>query len=159
MTVATAYSTEMAIVTGNVGGVAQALPTVSLVGGRKRAFVATIALASQASGSIFAVARLPAGAIITEISVITDTSLGSATIAFGDTNSSALYGAAQTLTATQTPTRIGLAATTGVAITTNLYDSTTGLLGKSYEDVVMTVATAALPASGTLKVITEYVMD
>lgn len=159
MAVATVFSNEMAIVVGNIGGSAQVLPTVSLVGGKKRSFVATIALASQAAATVIGIARLPAGAIITEISAITDTSLGTATISFGDTNSNAIYGVATTLTATETPTRFGKTATTGVAITTNLYDSTTGLLGKSYEDLVLTTAVAALPASGTLKVIVEYVID
>ena len=153
------HSTQMAALVGNAGGAVQSLPTVTQVGGRERVFVGNITLASQASGSTISVARLPLGAIITGIQVITDTSLGSATIALGDVHSgnSAIYAAAQTLTSTNTPTRIGTAATHGTPIATG-YDCVSGA-SSPYEDVIITTAVAALPSSGSLVVIIEYVID
>ena len=151
------YSTQMAQLTGNAGGAVQSLPGVNTFGGRERTQIANIALATQASGSTIAVARLPLLAVITGIQMITDTSLGTATVALGDTNSAAIYAAAQTLTSTQTPTRVGLAATHGAPITTG-YDCQTGL-SAPYEDNILTVGTAALPASGNLVIIFEYCID
>jgi hypothetical protein len=160
MTVATYFSTQMAALTGNTGGAVQTLPTVSQIGGRERIQVANLALASQTSGSAIMLARLPLGAVISGIQLITDTSLGTSTIALGDVGAgnSAIYAAAQTLTGLNTPTRVGLAATHGAMIATG-YDATTGNLSKSYEDVVMTVAVANLPATGNVVVIFEYAID
>jgi hypothetical protein len=158
MGVATLFSTVMGLLTGNTGGAVQSLPAANVAGGRQRTFIATIALAAQASGSVIAVARLPLLAVITGITAITDTSLGSATIALGDTNTANLYAAAQTLTSTNTPTRIGAAATHGQPITTG-YDCVSGAVSKAYEDVVLTTAAAALPASGNLTIIFEYTID
>jgi hypothetical protein len=148
----------MALLTGNAGGAIQNLPAVNVCGARERIFVANIALAAQASGSVIGVARLPVQSVITGITVITDTSLGTATISLGDTNNATLYTAAQTLTSAQTPTRVGLAATHGAPITTG-YDCTTGKANYAYEDIVLTVGTAALPGSGNLLVILEYALD
>ena len=163
MTVATLFSTQMAQITGNTGGAIQSLPPVTTVGGRERVFIANVGLAAQASGAVIGVARFPLGAIITGITLLTDTSLGTSTIALGDTNSAALYAAATTLTNVNTPTRIGLAATHGAPITTG-YDCISGLAtaapkGGQYEDVVLTVAVAALPALGNLAIIFEYSID
>ena len=127
-------------------------------GARERVFIANLALASQASGSVIAMARLPVGAVIAGLALITDTSLGSATIALGDANSAAAYAAAQTLTSVNTPTRIGLAATHGATITTG-YDCQTGAANYAYEDILLTTAVAALPASGNLVAIIEYAID
>ena len=159
MTTASYFSTEMTQITGNAGGAVQSLPAVTLVGARERVFVAHITLASQTSGSFIGIARLPVGAMITGVTYITDTSLGSSTIALGDVNTAALYAAAQTLTTTQTPTRVGLAATHGQPITTG-YDCTTGAVSKAnIEDVGLTIAVANFPASGNLVVIIEYAHD
>jgi hypothetical protein len=163
MTAASTFSTQMTQLTGNAGGGIQSLPPVTTVGGRERVFVANIGLASQASGSIIGVARLPLGAIITGITLLTDTSLGSATIALGDTNSAALFAAAATLTNVNTPTRVGLAATHGAPITAG-YDCTTGAStaapkGGQYEDVTLTTASASLPSTGNLAIIFEYSID
>src|SRR5579859_4131309 len=102
------FSTQMATLTGNTGGAIQQLLTPGVAGGRERVFGANVTLAAQASGSQIAVARLPLGAVITGITMITDTSLGAATVALGDVHAgnSAIYAAAQTLTNTQTPTRV-----------------------------------------------------
>lgn len=167
MTVATLFSTQMAQLTANLGGAVQALPAVTVAGARERVFVANLALAAQASGSVIAMARIPLFAAITGINVVTDTSLGSATIAFGDANNGALYAVAQTFTAVAAPAKFGNAATQGVPITAG-YDCLSGALvtyakpgqgGALYEDILMTVAAAALPASGNLSVIFEYAID
>jgi hypothetical protein len=158
MAVATLFSPVMSSLTGNTGGAVQSLPAVNLAGARERIFVGTLVLAAQASGSVVGVARIPLQSVVTGITVITDTSLGSATIALGDTNNGALYMAAQTLTNTNTPTRVGLAATHGAPITTG-YDCVSGLSTKSYEDIVLTTGAASLPASGNLAVIIEYALD
>ena len=158
MAVATLFSTQMTLLTGNAGGNVQSLPSVSVAGARERVFIANIALASQASGSVIGVARLPVGSVITGIQLITDTSLGTATVALGDTNSGAIYAAAQTLTSVNTPTRIGLAATHGAPITGG-YDCVTGAASIAYEDIVLTTAVASLPASGNLVIIIEYAID
>jgi hypothetical protein len=157
----------MAQLTGNTGGAVQALPAVTVAGGRKRVFVANFAFAAQAAGSVIAMARLPLFAALTDITVITDTSTGSATLAFGDANTAALYGAAQVYTTINSSYQIGLAATIGAPITTG-YDALSGRAvsfaspgegGALYEDILMTTGAAALPASGNLTVIFEYVID
>jgi hypothetical protein len=157
----------MAQLTGNTGGAVQSLPAVTAGGGRKRVFIANVGLAAQASGSTIAVARIPVYAALLGIRVVTDTSLGSATISFGDANSATLYSAALTLTSVATPTEIGNAATIGAPITVG-YDAISGNAvtykmpgegGALYEDIIITVGTAALPASGNLVVIFEYAID
>jgi len=153
------FSTQMAMLTGNAGGAVQNLPAVSVAGARERIFIANVPLGSQASGSQIAVARIPLGAVITGIQLITDTSLGTATVALGDiaSGNSAIYAAAQTLTSTQTPTRVGVAATHGTPIAKG-YDCVSGM-SASYEDIVLTTGVAALPASGNLVIIFEYAID
>ena len=167
MTAATYFSTQMAQLTGNAGGGIQSLPAVTVAGGRERVFIANVAFASQPAGSVIAVARLPLGAIITGLAVIVDTSTGAATLAFGDTNTPALYAAAATYTTTQTPAKVGLTTSHGVPITTG-YDALSGNAvtyqkpsegGALYEDVTITVGAAALPASGNLLAIFEYAID
>ena len=158
MAVANLFSPVMAALTGNAGGAVQSLPGVNLAGARERTFVGTFVLAAQASGSVIGMARLPLQSVITGITLITDTSLGSATIALGDANNATAYMAAQTLTSTNTPTRVGLTAAHGQPITTG-YDCTTGLAAKAYEDIILTTGAAALPASGNLCVIVEYALD
>lgn len=166
---ATLFGPNMTLLTGNNGGSVQSLPQGNEVNAKERLFIEQIALASQASGSIFAVARIPLGCVFLGITVCTDTSLGSATIEFGDAGSgnSAIYGAAATLTSTNTPTvfaKAGASGTYGQQITSG-YDSVTGAAtsytgssgsGGNYEDVTMTTGAASLPSSGNLTVITRW---
>ncbi len=169
-TPATLFSDLMTNTTGNAGGNVQTLNNVNLSGGKERIQVAKIGLAAQVNGSIFGICRLPLGSTLLGITVITDTSLGSSTIKFGDAHSgnSALYGAAATLTSTNTPTAFATAATYGVPITTG-YDCQDGHAttydvggspgGGGYEDIIMTVGAADLPGTGTLRVIVRYMLD
>lgn len=168
-TPATANFTQMAKVVGNTGGQIQSLPGVNVVSGRQRTWIDTLTLASQASGTVFGVARLPLYATLLAIELLTDTSLATATIKFGDAGNanSAIYAAAQTLTSTNTIVRTATAGTKGTPITAG-FDSVTGLAmspfmpqlvgegGAVYEDIIMTTGVAALPASGTLIVMIEY---
>jgi hypothetical protein len=118
---------------------AGSLPDVKKFGGRLKVFQETIALASQASGDTITVLRLPAGFVPLWGQLVSDTSLGSSTISIGTAASAAKYRAAATFTPTDTPTPFGKAANLGAALAAS-------------EDVLITIATAALPASGTLQV-------
>lgn len=158
MATATVFSTAMALLTGNAGGNVQNLPAVNVAGARQRIFVGNIALAAQASGTVIAVARVPVGSVITGITLLTDTSLSTAQIALGDANSGAIYAAAQTLTSTNTPTRVGKQATQSAPIATG-YDCQTGAANYAYEDILLTTSVASLPGSGNLTIIVEYALD
>lgn len=121
-------------------------PAPGFVDGTVRAFAETVTYASQAAGDTIEVARLPKGAVVLGILLTADTSSGTATIAIGTSGSSAKYKAAAAFTATDTPTWVGKAA----ALNTALSDE---------ETVIITVGTAALPASGTLNVTFFYTFN
>ena len=161
------YSSQMAVLLANIGGAVPQLPAATVAGGRERVFCANVAYAAQAAGSQIAIARIPLGSVITGITVITDTSTGTATLAIGDQNTANYFATAATYTTTNTPVRVGLAATHASPITVG-YDFISGNAvtyqkpgegGAVYEDVMITTATAALPASGNLVVIIEYAID
>jgi hypothetical protein len=169
ITPATLFGTEMAKLTGNVGGNIQQLLETYISGGRVRGIVANIPLAGQANGSVIGIARLPTPFNLVGIVGLTDTSLGTATIALGNAadGKSAIYKAAATFTATNTPTLWGLASSLGVPVITG-YDCLTGAPtsyanagngGGGYEDIVMTVAAADLPGAGKLRIFFEYMID
>jgi hypothetical protein len=165
ITPATLFGASMTKLTGNTGGAIQSL-IESYINGKENCFVETITLAAQASGSVIGVARIPVPFTPVGFTLITDTSLGSATVSLGNSanGNAAIYKAAAVLTATDTPTSYGLTATYGKPVLTGI-DCLTGLPttygsagngGGNYEDITLTVGTAALPASGTLKVLTRY---
>lgn len=166
--VAAYLSSQMNNLLNNSGGQVQTLPTVTQVGARERVFIAQLALASQASASLIAMARIPMGAALTSITEVTDTSLSTASISYGNASNLTKFSAVHTLTSTNAPAKLGLGGTSegalGVPITTG-YDSLTGNAvsysapgqgGALYDDIVMSVTNAALPASGNLTVIFEY---
>lgn len=172
-TPATTYSDIMALLQSNQGGAVLSLPAVTLLGSRLRHQVSTITLASQLSGAVTWVGRIPLFSVLRSIDCITDTSLGSSTIAFGDAHdtNSAIYGAAATFTATNTLTRFGPPlAKCGVPITTG-YDHAGVLVtanmpqtpgpdgGFLFEDINLIVGAATMPASGTLRVLISYAID
>lgn len=167
MAVATVFSDIMTSLTGNSGGGVQVLPPSYLVYGKRRTLTALITLAAQVAGTVIAVARLPLPSVITDITLLTDTSLGSSTIALGDANSANFLSAAATFTATDTPTKVGKTAALGVVQQTG-YDSQSGAQvtpyapgqgGAFYDDILLTTATATLPASGNLRIMIEFVID
>lgn len=173
-TLATAYFTPMASVVANLGGAVQSLPGTYQLGGRQRTAGGVLTLASQGSGTTFGLCRIPLFCTILGITVVNSVSLGSATLALGDANNTSLYMAAATFTGVDTPTRVGKTVQT-LAQLTQGYDCTTGNptnyssgqsaapqssgFGALYEDITVTTAAASLPASGTLCILVDYMID
>ena len=137
---ATQYGTQMAKL--NAG----TTPAPGFVDGALRVFCEEVALASQPTTDVIEVARLPRGAIPMFGVIETDTSLGTATLAIGIAGAAAKYRAAATLTATDAPALFGVGAAIGGALADE-------------ETVIATIGTAALPASGTLRVMFFYAFD
>lgn len=108
-------------------------------GGRVIVYQASIVLQSQAIADIIIIGNVQAGAQFLGGELLTDTSLGSSTIAIGNASSTGKYRAAATYTTTApTVTPFGLA-----NVMANVQLSAT-------EQQIITVAAAALPASGNL---------
>lgn len=167
-TPATIWGVNMTLLTGNTGGAIENLPN-NQVGSKERVFVEKLALATQTTGSIIGVARIPLFAVMLGITVLTDTSLGSSTIKFGNAGNgnSAIYGAAATVTSTLAANFFAAIGTYGQQITTG-FDSVSGNAvtftgpgsgGGLYEEIIMTTAVANLPASGTMFIVTRYAID
>lgn len=116
--------------------------------GRVRCFTEIVTYTTNASGDTILVGQIPAGATFEGLAITTDTSTSSGTLAFGDGTTAGKFAAAAALTATNTPTLRGTAATLGVIINAN-----------APTNIVITVGTASLPASGTLVVQTYYKLD
>lgn len=171
VSLATAFTDVMLNVTNNQAGSLQTLNQINREGGRVRKIVGVITMASQTAATVFGIARIPIPATLLNIEAVTDTSLGSTTIKFGDSASgnSAIYGAAATLTSTNAYTSfLVLDNAPGTAAITAGYDCTTGAAttytndsgaGGGYEDIIMTTAAATMPSSGTLVVIVQYMID
>lgn len=121
-------------------------PDPGFVNGTVRCFAETVTLASQASADTIEVGWLPKGAVPLYGVLTTTTSLGSSTISIGTSGSTAKYRADATFTATDTPTTFGKSAAVNTALTAD-------------ETVIITVATAALPSSGTLHVTLFYAFN
>lgn len=116
-------------------------------GGKIKVVTETFTYASEAAGS-YAVGGglIPAGARVLDAYFVTSASTGSATIALGIAGSTAKYiPAAAVTTANQR--------TVSVAAAGLLTEVTTP------EQLLLTVATASLPASGTLRIVLTYVVD
>ncbi|VWC95987.1 hypothetical protein BLA39750_02226 [Burkholderia lata] len=112
-------------------------------GARLRRYRASIALASQVfgTGNEVILAYVPAGLTFAFGVINTDTSLGTSTVSIGTPATPAKYNnAAQTLTATNTPTMFG-------AVGQEEQAALTGV-----EQIQMLVGVANLPASGNLVV-------
>lgn len=110
------------------------------VGARVHRYRASITLASQASGDTVVLADIPAGQCFAGGELVSSVSLGTATVAIGNSTTAGKYRAAAVFTATDTPTPFGTAASFAADPST------------AQERVLLTVGTAALPASGTLVV-------
>jgi hypothetical protein len=155
MAIAIQTGTNMAMILANTGGGLQNLPN-QMVGAKAHCWTERITLGAQASGVNIPVARVPYGSALLDIVVTGSVSLGSSTLAFGDMNSVARFSAAAVNTGVDAATHKLNAASAGALLTT-CYDYN-GVASQAYEDIVMTVAAAALPASGTL-VVTVYYQD
>lgn len=172
-TPATVFASPLDRVAASQGGGPLYLPPVTIMGAKLRSSNVVLALAAQPSGTVVWVARVPLYAVLKSIRAMTTVSLGTATLAFGNAHDTqgAIYGAAATLTAVDAETRLGPPTLTwNVPITTG-YDHG-GILvtpampmlwspdgGSLFEDINMTVAAAALPGSGTLKIETIWAID
>lgn len=97
-----------------------------------------INLASQPTTDTQLLARIPNGQLPIAILITSSVSLGSSTIAIGNATTPAKYKAAGTFTAVDTPTLFMLTSAADDAPLT------------ADEEVLLTVAAAALPASGIL---------
>jgi len=155
MAISIVAGTNMAMILANTGGGLQTLPN-QLVGAKAHVWTERITLGAQASGVNIPVARIPYGSALLDIAITSTVSLGSSTIAFGDMNNTARFTAAAVFTAVDTTTH-KLNATSAGALLTTCYDYL-AVASTAYEDVIMTVAAAALPASGTL-VVSIYYQD
>jgi hypothetical protein len=153
MAISIIAGTNWAMVQANSGGNVQQLPT-QVVGAKMHCWTERITLAAQASGVNIPIARVPFGSALLGIVITGSVSLGTSTVAFGDMNTVNRFKTAAVFTAVDTPTNVLNAATLGLPLTT-CYDYL-GVASTAYEDVIMTVAAAALPGAGTLCVTTLY---
>src|SRR4029077_12224231 len=155
MAISIVAGSNMAMILANTGGGLQTLPA-QVVGAKPHLWTERITLASQASGVNIPVARVPYGSALIDIVVTGSVSLGPSTLAFGDMNNTARFSAAAVNTGVDAATSKLNAASAGLPLTT-CYDYP-AVANNAYEAVIMTVAAAALPASGTL-VVTIYYQD
>jgi hypothetical protein len=116
--------------------------------GRVRVLSDTITFASQADTDTIVVGGgyLPKNAQFLYGVITASATLGSATISIGTAASAAKYRAAAVFTSVNTPTLFGTAAGSLSALT-------------AAEQILVTVGTAALPASGTLDIQLFYAID
>jgi hypothetical protein len=122
------------------------LPMAGDIHGRVRVFNEKVVLAAQPTTDIVEVARLPKGARVLYGVLNSTVSLGSSTLAIGIAGNTGKYRAASAFTSVDTPTQFAPAAVAGEALTAE-------------EIVILTIAAAALPASGTLRVMIFYTLD
>lgn len=132
------YSNELAgDTTGtNTAPVASLRPSAGTYGARQKVFRATIAFASQASGSTFVLAKVPTGHTFSGGQITVSATTGSATIAIGNAGAAAQYAAAAAYTTADAPALFGKAA----SMTAGAYTAE--------ETIIATIAGAALPSSG-----------
>jgi hypothetical protein len=106
-----------------------------------------LSTATFASGDLLYLGRLPTGGYFDGGRIVASATMGaSATIAIGSVASAAKYRAAAIFTAVDTPTGFGLASAFAQAALT------------APEDVYATIATANLPAAGTLVIELDYLV-
>lgn len=140
---ATQYGTQM----GRLRNSAPVdLPLAGDVHGRVRVFNEKVVLAAQPTTDIVEVARLPKGARVLYGILNSTVSLGSSTLAVGIAGNTGKYRAAAVFAAVDTPTVFVPAAVAGEALAAE-------------EIVILTIAAAALPASGSLRVMIFYSLD
>lgn len=122
-------------------------PAASVYMARIKRMRATVTLASQTTSDTIVVGNLPPGATFMYGVLNASATLGSSTVAIGTSGSTGKYRAAATFTAADTPTLFGTNATVAAAAPL-----------AAEEQVIITIAAANLPSSGTLAVDLFYSM-
>lgn len=118
---------------------------VGLLGGHLRSAIAEFTAASDAVGTYTVPIRIPRGAYVRGMWMNASVTMGaSATIAIGITGATGKYRAAAVFTTTDSNVFSALNAAMGVALAAE-------------EQIIMTVAVAALPASGRLLIGFDWV--
>lgn len=120
-------------------------PAATVYAARLKRLRGSFTLNTQTTSDTLVIGTLPTGATFAYGKLTSSVSLGSSTVAIGIAGSTGKYRAAATFTTADTPTDFGTAAT--VASATPL---------AAEEQVFVTIATASLPASGTLVVDLYY---
>jgi hypothetical protein len=123
-------------------------PRATVYGARTKRLRGSFTLNTQTTSDTLVVGNLPAGATFAFGLLTTSVSLSTATVAVGIAGTTGKYRAAAVFTATDTPTLFGTAATVGAADPALAAE----------EQVIVTIATASLPASGTFVVDLYYSM-
>lgn len=123
-------------------------PRATVYGARVKRLRGSFTLASQTTSDTLVVGNLPAGATFAYGVLTASATLGTSTIAIGIAGTTGKYRAAATFTAADTPTLFGTAAQVGASDPALAAD----------EQVIVTIATATLPSSGTLVVDLYYSM-
>ena len=134
---ATSYSNEL---DGLLNAIPGTKPDGRAVGGRMRRYRATIDLASQSSGEIINLCRVPYGSYFAYGILNSTVPLGPATVKVGDADGDAIYKAAGTFTTANVSTMFGHS--------DGLAEGATA----AQKNVILTTGGAGLPASGTLVV-------
>lgn len=129
-------SIELAAVSGTSP---QLQPDSAVVSGKVRRLRASFNLAAQAIADTLTLGKLPEGASVARIDMVSSVTLGAATIAIGIAGTPAKYRAAGTFTVVDVPTPVG----PGAAV----HDDAALAAG---ETLTATIAAAALPGAGTL---------
>lgn len=117
-------------------------PKASDFGARVRSFRASVTLASQTTSDTILLFTLPAGATFIKGWLNVSATLGSSTIAIGNSGSTGKYRAAATATTADSPLDFGV-----TAAVANASPAT------AEENVIATIAAATLPSSGTMTVV------
>ncbi|MDR1196007.1 MAG: hypothetical protein LBL00_05980 [Endomicrobium sp.] len=112
----------------------------NMIGARVKAFRATVELKAQAVGDTVLLTKVPKGHAFAYGIEQSSVSLGSATISVGTKDNPAKYAAAHTLTV-QTPVVFAAPA-----------PANTRIIVDAEEEILLTVAAAAAPASGMLAI-------
>ena len=120
-------------------------PDPGFVGGSVRVFNEEITLAAQANGDTIEVAKLPKGAVPLYGVIVPSVTLGTSTLQVGVSGTAAKYRASAILTAL-VPEVFGASGGVGEALAEE-------------ETVIITIGTADLPASGTVRVMFFYAFD
>lgn len=136
------FANPTSIAAGNASG---DFVSVADMGGKLRVASAVFTAASDAAGTYAAPIRLPRGARVVAAYINASVTMGgTATLAIGIAGATGKYRAAATYTSADTTTWLGLNAATMAPLTAD-------------EQILLTVAAAALPSSGRLVITFLYV--